>query len=160
MNATHERPAELYLALRDGDAVRCTRCGRPVDFEKSCELIRPGHHLPLQVSRCHTCLVERAPSHQVTMDAWHIAGELVNVFGKEGAKEAIAASLLLPAVGSSWVFCDPAAPDVRFQFEFVRHVGDMLQFSGPCGPWLCRREDWTHHVAFQRVVPFRQVART
>lgn len=156
---TQERPAELYLALKNGDSVNCRRCGLAVDFAQSCELIRRGHRQPLEVSRCHRCLVERLPVHQITMEAWHIAGELVAALGQDGAKAAIEASLTLPAVGSSWIFCDPSvSPDLYMQFEFVRHVGELLQFSGPCGPWVCRREEWSHLVAFQRVRPFRPAA--
>lgn len=48
-------PGELYLALAEGDAVPCGRCGREVDLTKTCYLKR-GRDGRVTVLQCHVCL--------------------------------------------------------------------------------------------------------
>lgn len=148
MRNRSEKLADLFLAVRDGDVVRCGRCKRIVDFGKSCELERgPSGHL--DVTRCHECLMEKPPAGLLSA-----VGHLVDAFGEEGAKVEITRALSLPAPGSHWRYTDPRSPADRLEFSFVRFVGDALVFNGPYGEWICSREDWSNHVATFRVRPF------
>lgn len=152
MSYGNEQPAELHLAISNGDTVRCGRCGGVVDFGRSCELKRePGGHL--EITRCHACLIARPRKYVGAVELLEIAGRIVEHVGHDGAQEEITRALTLPAPGSQWIYVDPRAPTDRLEFSFVRFAGDVLVFSGPFGDWICVREDWAHHLAARRVRP-------
>lgn len=133
--------------------ILCNHCARAVDLSLSCEMRRaPGR--PVDVLLCHECLRDR-PS-VASVEAWRIAGALVDTLGVDGAKLAIRDALFLPAIGSRWTYASPRAPAVRLDFKFLHHSesGELLHFEGPFGPWVCRRDDWIANLAFQRVVPY------
>jgi hypothetical protein len=67
-------PGPLHLAIEIGASVTCAACGRIVDLELSCELLKSRRD-GLRVTRCHDCITRHS-----------VALELVEAFGTDGAK--------------------------------------------------------------------------
>jgi hypothetical protein len=97
-------PGPLHLAIEVGASVTCAACGRIVDLELSCELLKSRRD-GLRVTRCHYCLTKHRHGGRARSDLGRAAGpgphrrkidhsvasELVDAFGADGALRILSA---------------------------------------------------------------------
>ncbi|HYM46751.1 MAG TPA: hypothetical protein VES65_11410 [Solirubrobacteraceae bacterium] len=153
------QPAELYLALRDGDTVHCTCCGRMVDCEKYLQLVRRRDGR-LLVTRCHHC---------VAGDSLDIAGvvtELLEQLGPRQTLRQLERILFLPTAGSRWRWRSSTTEPETWTLEFARTTAaagddpfanvlcmfDQIDEHGARNPVMFTFEEWQEYVRDGRAV--------